>query len=419
MPRLKRLAWSGRQACHAQRPARRDAAAEAGGVPGLRERRLSSVAYAPDEIFLMLEASRHVASYAFRWQIEHRRRRSSWSSWLRPTGRTCRPTSSGGGDYEVATVNLGPKAGLTVASALLVDYVLTVAVSISSGVQYAARRSSLRSGQRGARRRRGIVVFLTAMNLRGVRESGTTFAVPTYLFLFGILGMGPWASSRTSPVTCRTPRAPSFTLLPEAGVPRTSAASQVFLLLRAFSSGLRRPHRCRGDQQRCPRLPASPRARTPPRWCSWAPVDHDACASDPCPQASGPASRSPRTPRTAAPQTASRSARLPPGHRDRPARRAVFADFHARRHTSSRSSPASSSSSRRTRPSTASRCSARSSPGTATCRGSCTPAGTGWPSATASSSSLGPRSSSIVSFDAEGQRSSSSSTSSASSCPSR
>ena len=45
---------------------------------------------------------------------------------------------SGGGDYEVATTNLGPKAGVTVASALLVDYVLTVAVSISSGAQYAA-----------------------------------------------------------------------------------------------------------------------------------------------------------------------------------------------------------------------------------------------------------------------------------------
>ncbi len=45
---------------------------------------------------------------------------------------------SGGGDYEVATTNLGPKAGLTVASALLVDYVLTVAVSISSGVENVA-----------------------------------------------------------------------------------------------------------------------------------------------------------------------------------------------------------------------------------------------------------------------------------------
>ncbi len=60
---------------------------------------------------------------------------------------------SGGGDYEVATVNLGPKAGLTVASALLVDYVLTVAVSVSSGVQNAGTVLGFVRGRRGARRR--------------------------------------------------------------------------------------------------------------------------------------------------------------------------------------------------------------------------------------------------------------------------
>ena len=65
---------------------------------------------------------------------------------------------SGGGDYEVATVNLGADAGLTVASALLVDYVLTVAVSISSGAQYAAvgdrcaRRATRSTVAVGARR---------------------------------------------------------------------------------------------------------------------------------------------------------------------------------------------------------------------------------------------------------------------------
>ena len=63
---------------------------------------------------------------------------------------------SGGGDYEVATVNLGVRAGLTVASALLVDYVLTVAVSISSGAQYAAAAIPQLRGHEAARRgRRG------------------------------------------------------------------------------------------------------------------------------------------------------------------------------------------------------------------------------------------------------------------------
>ena len=56
---------------------------------------------------------------------------------------------SGGGDYEVATVNLGPTAGVTVASALLVDYVLTVAVSISSGIQNAASAIGVRLRARG------------------------------------------------------------------------------------------------------------------------------------------------------------------------------------------------------------------------------------------------------------------------------
>ena len=58
---------------------------------------------------------------------------------------------SGGGDYEVASVNLGPKAGLTVGSALLVDYVLTVAVSVSSGVQNAGVRLRLHPRARGDR----------------------------------------------------------------------------------------------------------------------------------------------------------------------------------------------------------------------------------------------------------------------------
>ncbi len=61
---------------------------------------------------------------------------------------------SGGGDYEVATVNLGPSAGLTVASALLVDYVLTVAVSVSSGVQNAKAIFPFIAGHEGVVGRR-------------------------------------------------------------------------------------------------------------------------------------------------------------------------------------------------------------------------------------------------------------------------
>ena len=111
---------------------------------------------------------------------------------------------SGGGDYEVATTNLGATAGLTVASALLVDYVLTVAVSVSSGapVRRVGRPAAARA--RGRRRRRSSSLILMTMNLRGVRESGTAFAVPTYLFMVGILGM---AGDRDHPVRPRRPAA--------------------------------------------------------------------------------------------------------------------------------------------------------------------------------------------------------------------
>ena len=91
---------------------------------------MSSVAYAPEEIFLTLSVA-GISAYAF----------SPWVGLAVVVVLLTVVTSyrqnvhaypSGGGDYEVATVNLGRRAGLTVASALLVDYTLTVAVSISS-----------------------------------------------------------------------------------------------------------------------------------------------------------------------------------------------------------------------------------------------------------------------------------------------
>jgi amino acid transporter len=97
---------------------------------------LSSVAYAPDEVFLMLGIA-GFAAYSFSWKVG-----IAVAVVLMVVVASYRQNvhayPSGGGDYEVATKNLGPTPGLTVASALLVDYVLTVAVSISSAAQYAA-----------------------------------------------------------------------------------------------------------------------------------------------------------------------------------------------------------------------------------------------------------------------------------------
>ena len=147
---------------------------------------LSSVAYAPDEIFLTLSLA-GLTAYAYSWKIailvavvmlvvvaSYRQNVHAYPS--------------GGGDYEVATVNLGSTAGITVAAALLVDYVLTVAVSVSSGVQNAKSAFPVLDG-REAWVAAGVVVVLMALNLRGVRESGTFFAIPTYCFMFAILSM--------------------------------------------------------------------------------------------------------------------------------------------------------------------------------------------------------------------------------------
>lgn len=155
-----------------------------GDPPGLRQLALpifasdalSSVAYAPDEILIML------GLLAVPSPPCTRGRSRSVSSWLGghrrgvlPPERPCLPGPCGG-DYEVATENLGPKAGLTVALALLVDYVLTVAVSISSGVQNARAALPFISGHEVVIAV-GLIVLLMAMNLRGVRESGKAFAI--------------------------------------------------------------------------------------------------------------------------------------------------------------------------------------------------------------------------------------------------
>ena len=197
---------------------------------------LSSVAYAPDEVFLTLSVA-GLSAYAFSWQI------GLVVALVMLTvvasyRQNVHAYPSGGGDYEVATVNLGPTAGLTVASALLVDYVLTVAVSVSSGVQNAASALTFMRGHE-ALWSSIIVIVLMALNLRGVRESGSTFAIPTYCFMFGVLAMAAYGFYRYF-VTSNLPMAASASLdlRPEAGFSGgLTGIAAAFLLLRAFSSG--------------------------------------------------------------------------------------------------------------------------------------------------------------------------------------
>ncbi|MFE5616180.1 APC family permease [Streptomyces sp. NPDC056470] len=194
---------------------------------------LSSVAYAPGEVLLVLSIA-GLSAYHF----------SPWIALavvvlmftvVASYRQNVHAYPSGGGDYEVANTNLGPKAGLTVASALLVDYVLTVAVSISSGIEnlgsavpFVVEHKVLCAV--------GVIVLLTLMNLRGVKESGSLFAIPTYVFVAGVFIMIAWGAYKGL-VLDDTMKAPTadFEIKPEhQGL---AGFALFFLLLRAFSSG--------------------------------------------------------------------------------------------------------------------------------------------------------------------------------------
>src|SRR5271166_6826448 len=147
---------------------------------------LSSVAYAPEEVFLMLSVA-GLAAY-------------SLTPWIglavaavmlvvvASYRQNVHAYPSGGGDYEVVTTNLGANAGLTVASALMVDYVLTVAVSTASAMSNIGSAVPFVAGHKVLFCVSAILLVM-AMNLRGVRESGLAFAIPTYGFIVGIIGM--------------------------------------------------------------------------------------------------------------------------------------------------------------------------------------------------------------------------------------
>jgi len=138
---------------------------------------------------------------------------------------------TGGGSYTVARMNLGARFGLLAGAALLIDYLLNVAVGISTGV--GALVSAVPSLQEHTLELcLAILVVLTLVNLRGVREAGGVFLLPTYLFvacMAAVIGIGVWKTvlSGGHPVPVVPPPRPR-------GV---AASAGVWLLLRAFASG--------------------------------------------------------------------------------------------------------------------------------------------------------------------------------------
>src|SRR5438128_6239292 len=143
--------------------------------------------------------------------------------------QTVRAYETSGGAYVVAKENLGTLPSLVAAAALLTDYVLTVAVSVSGGIlAITSAAPSLYSSR--VLLCVVCVVLLTVVNLRGVRESGLLFAIPTYGFiavLYGAIGAGV--------VRCAAGSCPQA-VAPHA-LPAGAGALGLFVILKAFASG--------------------------------------------------------------------------------------------------------------------------------------------------------------------------------------
>ena len=142
---------------------------------------------------------------------------------------------NGGGAYIVAHENLGEVPGLIAAASLLIDYVLTVAVSVSSGVfaitSLAATWGYPNLGDYRVEIALGCIALITIINLRGVKESGAIFSVPTYIFIFSMVGMILFGLVQTA-LGGWVAAAPKLE--------HTVAAAEplgLFLILRAFAAG--------------------------------------------------------------------------------------------------------------------------------------------------------------------------------------
>ncbi|AKA70900.1 APC family permease [Clostridium scatologenes] len=189
---------------------------------------ISSVAYAGQEILFVLIGVLGLASYY-------------WLGWisLMIIGllfiltisyiQIIKAYPQGGGAYIVAKENLGTKLGLVAAASLLIDYILTVSVSASSGV--AAITSAFPNLQPHAVKLVIIsIIILTILNLRGVSESSKIFSIPTYLFILGMILLITYGVIKYFLYGAPTAKVNSFAT-------NATGTLSIFLILRAFSSG--------------------------------------------------------------------------------------------------------------------------------------------------------------------------------------
>ena len=191
---------------------------------------LSSVAYAPQELLMILT----LGGLAF----------LSFAPWVAAVvvlllvvvvasyRQLIKAYPSGGGDYEVASRNLGEKAGLLVASALLVDYVMTVVVSVASGVDNIISALPMLAGFR-VEIAVVFVILLAAVNLRGVAESSKAFAIPTYLFIASVFVLVVVGLARVALGDAPVAESAGF----DVQAQNLAQSACILLLLRSFASG--------------------------------------------------------------------------------------------------------------------------------------------------------------------------------------
>jgi len=200
---------------------------------------ISSVAYATDQILFVVGGAIGVAAIGYVLPIS-----AVIVGLLLLVGLSYAQTilayPNGGGSYTVARENLGVRSGLVAAAALLTDYILTVAVSISSGV--AAITSAYHAMMPHTVALCVLsIVLLTLVNLRGVRESGAIFSVPTYAFILmmiALVGLGVYhvVAGDIGPLASNTPKLDPHT----AHLQRTGTVAGFalfYLLIRGFAEG--------------------------------------------------------------------------------------------------------------------------------------------------------------------------------------
>jgi amino acid transporter len=192
---------------------------------------LSSVAYATEEILRVLLGAT-VAALAYRYVMPIAIAIATLMLIVVASYRqTVRAYPNGGGAYIVSKENLGTLPGLVAAGALLIDYVLTVSVSVVAGV-FALTSAATELLPFRIELSIGFVLLITLANLRGVRESGILFAFPTYAFIASIItmiGVGLFRCIGGCPS--------AEPIAPAADLARVAGPIGLFVILRAFSSG--------------------------------------------------------------------------------------------------------------------------------------------------------------------------------------